>query len=186
MRMTSREIQRRTSGFTLVELMIVVAIIGLLAAIAIPGFSRYVRKARTSEAMSHLNKEWVGALTYYEGDHTVAFGQILTKEFPGPSGAWANATSECGCLTGAACPGGNSIWNSDAVWQTLGFSLADPHHYMPGFSGAGTGVAAKFTAYSKGDMNCNGTLAEFSREGGINSHGDVTGSRIPVIVHELE
>jgi len=32
----------------------------------------------------------------------------------------------------------------------------------------------------------NGTLAEFSREGGINSHGDVTGSRIPVIVHELE
>jgi hypothetical protein len=57
---------------------------------------------------------------------------------------------------------------------------------MPGFSGAGTGVAAKFTAYSKGDMNCNGTLAEFSREGGINSHGDVTGSRIPVIVHELE
>jgi hypothetical protein len=57
---------------------------------------------------------------------------------------------------------------------------------MPGFSAAGTGVSAKFTAFSKGDMNCNGTLAEFSREAGIDSHGDVTGSRIPTIVHELE
>jgi prepilin-type N-terminal cleavage/methylation domain-containing protein len=185
MKMASREIKRRTSGFTLVELMIVVAIIGLLAAIAIPAFTRYVRKARTSEAMAHLNKEWAGALTYYEADHTVAAGQVLTKEFPGPAGGWANA-SECGCLTGAACPGGNSVWQSDAVWQALNFSLADPHHYMPGFSASGTGVAAKFTAFSKGDLNCNGVLAEFSREGGINSIGDVSGSRIPSIVSELE
>ena len=183
--MASREIQRRTSGFTLVELMIVVAIIGLLAAIAVPAFTRYVRKARTTEAMAHLNKEWTGALTYYESDHTVVFGAVLTKEFPGPSASWANA-SECGCLTGAACPAGNAIWNSDMIWQALSFSLADPHHYMPGFSAAGTGVSAKFTAFSKGDMNCNGTLAEFSREGVIDSHGDVTGSRIPTIVHELE
>jgi hypothetical protein len=57
---------------------------------------------------------------------------------------------------------------------------------MPGYSAAGTGSAAQFTAYAKGDLNCNSVLAEFSREGVINSHGDVTGSRIPVIVHELE
>ncbi len=165
--------------------MIVVAIIGLLAAIAIPSFSRYVRKARTSEAVGQLSKEWVGSLAYYESDHTVALGKVLTKEFPGPAAAWAEAR-ECGCLTGAACPGGNAIWASDAVWQALNFAMPDPHHYMPGYSASGTGAVAKFTAFSKGDINCNGTLAEFSRNGEINSIGDVTGSRIPVIVNELE
>ena len=48
----------RGSGFTLVELMIVVAIIGVLAAIAIPAFSRYVRKARTAEAVGTLANLW--------------------------------------------------------------------------------------------------------------------------------
>ena len=138
--MTPREIRHGISGFTLVELMIVVAIIGLLAAIAIPAFSRYVRQARTTEAVGQLNKEWVGSLTYYESEHTVAFGVVLTKEFPGPSAAWANS-SECGCLTGSFCPGNNSIWSSDVVWQALNFSLPDAHHYMPGYSAPGTETA---------------------------------------------
>ena len=183
--MAPRRIRHGVSGFTLVELMIVVAIIGLLAAIAIPAFTRYVRKARTTEAVGHLNKEWVGSLTYYESEHTLAFGVVLTKEFPGPSAAWASA-SECGCLTGTFCSGNNSIWNADAVWKALNFSLPDPHHYMPGFSASGSGSAAQFTAFSKGDLNCNGVLAQFSREGAINGNGDVTGSRIPLVVHELE
>jgi prepilin-type N-terminal cleavage/methylation domain-containing protein len=176
---------RSPNGFTLVELMIVVAIIGLLAAIAIPAFSKYVRKARTTEAAGQLNKQWTGSLSYYESDHTVAGGGVLTKEFPGPSGSWASST-ECGCQTGGLCTGNNSVWNSDPVWHTLNFSLPDPHHYMPGYSGSGTGTAAQFTAFSKGDMNCNSVLSEFSRTGGINNQGDVTGNRTPFIVNELE
>ena len=42
------------SGFTLVELMIVVAIIGVLSAVAVPNFKKYQAKAKSSEAKVQL------------------------------------------------------------------------------------------------------------------------------------
>src|SRR3712207_3506666 len=45
---------RSNKGFTLIELMIVVAIIGILAAIAIPNFLQYQLKSRQSEAKTNL------------------------------------------------------------------------------------------------------------------------------------
>jgi prepilin-type N-terminal cleavage/methylation domain-containing protein len=180
-----RQKANAATGFTLVELMIVVAIVGVLTAIALPALSKYIRKSRTAEALSHLSKEWAGSLVYYEADHLIGGGTVLTKEFPGPVGAWAS-NPECGCLTGGVCPGANPVWATDPVWTALGFSFPDPHHYMPGYTSAGVGTTAAFTAYSKGDTNCNGKLAEFFRNGWISPQGDVTGDFQPYIVAEME
>ncbi len=52
-------------GFSLVELMIVVALIGILAAIAIPNFLRYQARAKQSEAKGNLVAIHTGELSYF-------------------------------------------------------------------------------------------------------------------------
>ena len=55
---------RNEKGFTLIELMIVVAIIGILAAIAIPNFMRYQAKSKQSEAKVNLGSIYTSEVTY--------------------------------------------------------------------------------------------------------------------------
>ncbi len=58
-------LDRNQKGFTLIELMIVVAIIGILAAIAIPNFLKYQAKSRQAEAKINLAGIYVAETSYF-------------------------------------------------------------------------------------------------------------------------
>lgn len=57
--------ESRGNGFTLIEVMIVVVIVGVLAAIAIPAFLRYQARARTSEARTNLGAVFTAETAYF-------------------------------------------------------------------------------------------------------------------------
>lgn len=59
------KISNKEKGFTLIELMVVVGIIGILVAIAAPNFARYQAKARQSEAKIALSAVYAGEKSFY-------------------------------------------------------------------------------------------------------------------------
>jgi len=59
---------KKQSGFTLIELMIVVAIIGILAAIAIPTYQDFTVRAKVSEGLASVGPAKVGVAEYYNSE----------------------------------------------------------------------------------------------------------------------
>ena len=79
-----KKIHTRRGGFTLIELMIVVAIIGILAAIAIPNFLRFQLKAKSSEGKTNL-----AAIRTAEESYFAEYGNYVSALPSPPTGSMA-------------------------------------------------------------------------------------------------
>jgi type IV pilus assembly protein PilA len=85
---SSRIDMKEQEGFTLIELMIVIAIIGILAAIAIPQFSAYRKRSYNSAAQSDLKNFMIAQEAYFVNYHT------YTNSASALTGSYGAYTSE--------------------------------------------------------------------------------------------
>ena len=83
-----RKLHTRRGGFTLIELMIVVAIIGILAAIAIPNFLKFQLRSKTGEAKTNL-----AALRTAEEGYFAEYGVYVGRRAADPGAAGRRRSS---------------------------------------------------------------------------------------------
>jgi prepilin-type N-terminal cleavage/methylation domain-containing protein len=153
---------KNAKGFTLIELMIVVAILGILAVVAVPALQKYMRKAKTAEAKTQLAKLYDAASSFFKSEHAdrgaTAFigdgGNVMDMaphRCPHPDGSPAGGEATLTPDIGFNCnegPGGRcipatggggsgyydiSLWNNNAVWNGLNYLQEQGHYFHYNF-----------------------------------------------------
>ena len=89
------QLRRSQKGFTLIELMIVVAIIGILAAIAIPNFLRFQLKAKSSEGKANIAAIRTAEESYHAEFGNYVAAAVSPTALPGSTkAAFVNALNQ--------------------------------------------------------------------------------------------
>ena len=133
-----KKFHNRKGGFTLIELMIVVAIIGILAAIAIPNFLRFQLKAKSSEGKTNLAAIRTAEESYYS-----EFGLYVSAD--------ASPTTIDNNLKKAFV----NQNGSNAGFDRLGWS---PEGYVFfNYVVEANGAYSQFTASAQADIDADGT-----------------------------
>ncbi|MDQ3034383.1 MAG: hypothetical protein M3Y87_18390 [Myxococcota bacterium] len=152
-----------------------VAVCGMLAAIAVPSFMSYVRRAKTGEATTNVRALATAVAVAYEMEHVRPDGSFATRELP-PSlpRTPATASSERRMWPAVADPG----------WRELGFEPADPIYYSYEYARDPDGRG--FVARAFGDLDGDGAESRFEVRGTVDaSTGELVLEPI-AITDELE
>lgn len=156
-------------AFSLVELMIVVAIIGVLSTLAIQGVRRYVAHAKTAEARSALGTMARLAVTAYDREINDVGGVLTSGSTQaGPAKAFCGSASNTvpatiGSVRAVKYQSHPDEWltgNQRNGWRCLRFNVSSPQNFLYGYV-ATTGIDGAFTASAQGDLDGNGVASAF-------------------------
>lgn len=157
-------------GFTLIELMIVVAIVGVLAALAIYGVRKYLLNAKTAEAKNAVGQMAKDAKAAYERESmdskVLAAGDSAAVSNQLCDAASATVPSSKDSIAGKKYQSKPGDWDADKGkphkgFYCLKFAVTDPQYYMYNYTSDGK----VFAAIGQGDLNGDGNLSTFKMNG---------------------